>query len=172
VVARYVLSVVVALVGEWCVSVCVSVIGGMSSICCEEEDTARICARIHSGYMRTDVTGLGLRLRRPEPLCAAATFPRLSAYVFYCDLVLLCVSLLPLDSQDRRTGPNKNAGRQFGRRVVGRRGREGAYHDVICREEGGAAQLLCQDKRQRRAGKGTRPTPNTVSVSSMTFLVH
>ena len=140
-VARYVLSVVVALVGEWCVSVCVAVIGVMSSICCEEEDTARICVRVHSGYMITDVTGLGLRLRRPAPLCAAATFPRLSAYVFHCDLVLFCDSLLPLDSLDRRTRPNKNAGRQFGRRVVGRRGRgrEGAYLDVICRKGGGAA---------------------------------
>ena len=138
-VARCVLSVVVALVGEWCVSVCVTVIGMMSSICCEEEYMARICARIHSGYMRTDVTGLGLRHRRPAPLCAAATFPRLSACVFYCDIVLFCVSLLPLDSLDRRTRPNKNAGRQFGRQVVGRRGREGAYHDVICRKGGGTA---------------------------------
>ena len=50
----------VALMGEWCVSVWVTVIGVMSSVCCEEEGTARICARIHSGYMRTDVTGLGL----------------------------------------------------------------------------------------------------------------
>ena len=80
-----------------------------------------------------------------------------------------------MDSLDMRTRPKNNAGRQFGRRVAGRRGREGAYHDVIYREGGGAsggAQSLCQDERQWRAGKGTRPTPNTVSVSSMTFLVH
>jgi len=63
VVARHVLFVVVALVGEWCVSVWVTVIGLMSPICCEEEGTARICARIHRGYMRTDVAGLCLRLR-------------------------------------------------------------------------------------------------------------
>ena len=48
-VARYVLFVVVAFVGEWCVSVWVIVIGVMSPICCEEEGTERTCARSHSG---------------------------------------------------------------------------------------------------------------------------
>jgi len=89
--------------------------------------------------MRTDVAGLGLRLRRPAPLCAGATFPRSSAYAFYCYLVMFCVSLLPLDSLERRIRPNGNAGRQFGCRVVSRCGREGADHDVMFREGGGAA---------------------------------
>jgi len=175
VVARHVLFVVVTLVGEWCVSVWVTVIGLMSPIRFGEEDTARICARIHRGYMRTNVTGLCLRLLRPAPLCSGATFPRLFAYFFYCYLVMFCVSLLPLDNLDRKTRPNGNAGRQFGCRVVGRRGREVAYRDVICREGGcaaGGARSLCQDKRQWRAEEGTNPSPTTVIVSIMTFLVH
>ena len=174
-IAGYALFVVVALVGERCVSVWVTVIDVMSPICCEEEGMASICARIHSGYMRAEVAGLGLRLRWPAPLCAGATFPRLSAYVFYCYLVMLCVSLPPLDSLDRKTRQNGNSGRQFGCRVVGRRGREGAYHDIIFRERGcaaGGARSLCQHKRPWWTLEGTKPTPTTVSVSIMNFLVY
>jgi len=84
-------------------------------------------------------------------------------------------SLLPLDTLDRRTRLNRNAGRQFGCRVVGRRGRERAYHDVICREGDGAARgarSFCQDEQQWRAEEGATPTPTTISVSIMTFAVH
>ena len=156
-------------------SVWVLVIGVMSHICCEEEGTARICVSIQSGCMRADVAGLGLRLRRPAPLCAGATFPRLSAYVFYCHLVMFSVALLPLDSLDRRTRRNGNDGRQFECRVVGRRGREGAHHDIISWEGGcaaGGARSICQDKRQWLALEGTKSTSTTVSVSTMKFLVH
>jgi len=74
--SRYVLFVLVFLVGEWCVSVWVTVISVMLSICCEEEGRASMCPRIYSEYMRTDFTGLVLRLQRPAPLGAATTFPR------------------------------------------------------------------------------------------------